>query len=130
MPAAIAFTVETDGRLPTGKSIKDAIEQVDSETDGGALYFLINCAHSDHFKGVLTDEPWMKRLRGVVANASRKSQAQLDVAEELDEGDPKELGALVGGFRKQFTHFNILGGCCGSNLSHKKYILEEAKAHS
>ena len=63
-----------------------------------------------------------------MANASRCSHAELDEAEELDEGDPDELGVLVGGMRKQYHHFNILGGCCGSNLRHMKRILEEAKA--
>ncbi|MCP4331570.1 MAG: homocysteine S-methyltransferase [Gammaproteobacteria bacterium] len=130
MPVAIAFTVETDGRLPTGVSVKEAIEQVDAESDGGALYFLINCAHPDHFTSIFSDEPWVKRLRGVVANASRCSHAELDVAVELDEGDPDELGIQVGGLRKQFPHFNILGGCCGTNLRHMKRILEEAKAAS
>ena len=77
---------------------------------------------------IFGDEPWMKRLRGVVANASRRSHAELDVADELDEGDPEELGAQVGGLRKQFSHFNFLGSCCGSNLRHMKQILEEAKA--
>ncbi|MFT5351848.1 MAG: methionine synthase I (cobalamin-dependent) [Gammaproteobacteria bacterium] len=72
----------------------------------------------------------MKRLRGVVANASRCSHAELDNAEELDEGDPNELGVQVGGLRKRFSHFTILGGCCGSNLLHMKRILEEAKAGS
>ena len=128
MPVAIAFTVETDGQLPTGVSVKEAIEQVDAESDGGALYFLINCAHPDHFTRIFSNEPWMKRLRGVVANASRCSHAELDVAEELDEGDPDELGVQVGGLRNQFSHFNILGSCCGSNLRHMKRILEEAKA--
>jgi len=127
MPVAIAFTVETDGRLPTGVSVKEAIEQVDEESDGGAIYYLINCAHPDHFTNIFSDEPWMKRLRGVVANASRCSHAELEVSEELDEGDPDELGILVGGLRKQFPHFNILGGCCGTNLRHMKRILEEAK---
>lgn len=128
MPVAIAFTVETDGCLPTGMPLKEAIEQVDAESNKGALYFLINCAHPEHFTKVLSDEPRMIRLRGVVANASRCSHAELDVAETLDEGDPEELGLQVGGLRSRFPHFNILGGCCGSNLRHMKRILIEAKA--
>ena len=127
MPVAIAFTVETDGRLPTGMPLKEAIEKVDAESNGGALYFLINCAHPDHFKDIFTNEPWMQRLRGVVANASRCSHAELDVAEELDDGDPDELGVQVGGLRRKYPHFNILGGCCGSDMRHVKRILEEAK---
>jgi homocysteine S-methyltransferase len=107
MPVSIAFTVETDGHLPTGMPLKEAIQKVDGESNGGALYFLINCAHPDHFTNVFDDKPWMDRLRGVVANASRRSHAELDGAEELDDGDPDELGVLVGGFRKRYPHFNI-----------------------
>ena len=127
MPVAIAFTVEPDGRLPTGMPLREAIERVDAESNGGALYFLVNCAHPDHFTGVFDDEPWVQRLRGVVANAPRCSHTELEVAEELDDGDPNELGIQVGGLRKRFSHFNILGGCCGSDLRHMKRILEEAK---
>ena len=128
MPVAIAFTVETDGRLPTGMSLKEAIEKVDAESDCRALYYLINCAHPDHFTGIFNDEPWMHRLRGVVANASRCSHAELEVADELDEGNPDELGTLVGGLRKPYPHFNILGGCCGSDMRHMKSILDAAKS--
>jgi S-methylmethionine-dependent homocysteine/selenocysteine methylase len=34
IPVAISFTVETDGRLPTGEPLKDAIAAVDQATDG------------------------------------------------------------------------------------------------
>jgi len=128
MPVAIAFTVETDGRLPTGMPVREAIEQVDAESNEGALYFLINCAHPDHFTRIFNKEPWMQRLKGVVANASRCSHAELEVAEKLDDGDPKELGIQIGGLRKKLLHFNILGGCCGTDLRHMKIILENAKS--
>lgn len=127
IPAAISFTVERDGRLPTGMPVREAIEQVDAASSDGALYFLINCAHPDHFGRILKNEPWMRRLRGVVANASRCSHAELESAQELDDGNPKELGLQLGGLRKKFSHFNILGACCGSDLRHMKHIIEESK---
>jgi homocysteine S-methyltransferase len=127
MPVAIAFTVETDGRLPTGMPLKEAIETVEDATDSGAAYFLINCAHPDHFTGVLTDEPWMQRLRGVVTNASRCSHAELDEAEELDDGDPDELGVLVGDLHKKFPHFTVIGGCCGTDMRHLRNIADQAQ---
>lgn len=130
MPAAIAFTVETDGCLPTGMPLKEAVEQVDVASGGNAVYFLINCAHPDHFSHALNGGPWMRRLRGVVANASRCSHTELDEAEELDAGDPDELGLLVGRLRRFYPHFNILGGCCGSDMRHMKRILEEAQSAS
>ena len=96
IPAVISFTVETDGRLPSGQALSDAIEYVDRETDGGAAYFMVNCAHPTHFRHVLDEHgAWQERLRGVRANASTKSHAELDEAEELDAGDPVELAARV-----------------------------------
>ena len=118
MPVVIAFTVEIDGRLPTGMPLREAIETVDDATDGGAAYFMINCAHPDHFSGVLADGRWMQRLRGVVTNASRCSHAELDESEELDDGDPEELGELVGALCKKFPHINVVGGCCGTDMRH------------
>ena len=53
LPVAISFTVETDGRLPSGQPLGDAIEQVDAATDGYAAYFMVNCAHPTHFEDVL-----------------------------------------------------------------------------
>ncbi len=126
LPVIIAFTVETDGHLPTGASLKEAITQVDAETDGYAAYFMINCAHPDHFENVLSDDPWMQRLRGIVANASRCSHAELDEAEELDDGDPDELGQQLAEIRSRFPHISVLGGCCGTDKRHLSSIARSA----
>lgn len=128
MPVVVAFTIETDGNLPTGMTLKDAIETVDDATGAGAAYYLINCAHPDHFSHVLTDEPWMRRLKGIVVNASRCSHAELDEAEELDDGDPQELGSQVGALRQKFPQFTVVGGCCGTDLRHMQEIAEKAKS--
>lgn len=118
LPVAIAFTVETDGLLPTGAALADAIAKVDAATDTYAEYFMINCAHPEHFEHILTQDPWVQRIRGVVANASRCSHAELDNAEELDAGNPAELGRQLGDIRQRFPHINILGGCCGTDMRH------------
>ncbi len=125
MPVAISFTVETDGHLPTGMPLREAIETVDAATDSAAAYFLINCAHPDHFSSVLTDEPWILRLKGAVANASRCSHAELDEAGELDDGDPVELGTMMGNLSKTFPHFTIFGGCCGTDMRHVRNIAQQ-----
>jgi S-methylmethionine-dependent homocysteine/selenocysteine methylase len=127
LPVVIAFTVETDGCLPTGASLEEAITQVDAATGGYAAYFMINCAHPDHFGNVLTDAPWIQRVRGIVANASRCSHAELDEAEELDDGDPNELGQQLAEIRRRFPHINVLGGCCGTDMRHMSSIARAAK---
>jgi homocysteine S-methyltransferase len=121
-PVVISFTVETDGRLPSGQALGEAIEQVDAETAGGAAYFMVNCAHPTHFEGVLEPAPWLDRLRGLRANASKKSHAELDEAEELDEGDPAELAAAYAKLRERLPNLNVVGGCCGTDHRHIEAI--------
>jgi hypothetical protein len=73
-------------------------------------YFMVNCAHPTHFDGVLAgDEPWVKRVRGLRPNASTKSHAELDEAEELDEGDPADLGARLGALRRRLPDLTVGG---------------------
>ena len=119
IPAVISFTVETDGVLPTGMAVAAAVRAVDVATDGGPAYYMINCAHPDHFAGELAnDDPALERIRGVRANASRLSHAELDECEELDDGDPDELGGQLAGLHAQLPHVNVLGGCCGTDSRH------------
>lgn len=119
MPVAISFTLETDGRLPSGDTLGDAIRVVDEATSGTVAYYMINCAHPSHFEGVVgVDEPWRERVRGLRANASTKSHAELDEAEELDEGDPRDLGHRYVTLRESLPNLNVLGGCCGTDERH------------
>jgi homocysteine S-methyltransferase len=119
IPAAISFTVETDGRLPTGQPLPDAIAQVDVETDSAAAYFMVNCAHPSHFAEMLNDDgPWRQRLVGLRANASAKSHAELDEATELDAGDPSDLAARHAALRDRLRSVTVLGGCCGTDVRH------------
>lgn len=126
LPVVIAFTVETDGKLPVGVSLEDAISEVDAATDGYPSYFMINCAHPDHFVSALEDAPWMQRIKGIVANASRCSHAELDKAVELDDGDPIELGKQLSDVRQRFPHIRVLGGCCGTDMRHMAQIAKAA----
>jgi homocysteine S-methyltransferase len=123
MPVAISFTVETDGRLPTGQTLGEAIEQVDDATGAHPAYYMINCAHPTHFERVLDPAtPWAARLRGLRANASRMSHAELDEAPELDTGDPEELGRQYAALYERLPALRVLGGCCGTDHRHIEAI--------
>jgi homocysteine S-methyltransferase len=125
LPSVISFTVETDGRLPSGESLGEAIELVDDETDGAPAYFMINCAHPSHFEDILEDNAhWVSRIHGVRANASTKSHAELDEATELDPGDPVDLGRRYRAMRDRYKQIAVLGGCCGTDCRHIKAICE------
>lgn len=125
MPCSISFTVETDGNLIGGRSLRDAVETVDRETDAAPAYFMINCAHPTHFEQALSaDAPWIGRLLGVKANASTKSHAELDESETLDSGDPIDLGRRYRRLRETYPGLRILGGCCGTDDRHVAAICE------
>jgi S-methylmethionine-dependent homocysteine/selenocysteine methylase len=119
LPAAISFTVETDGRLPSGQALGEAIEQVDRETGRSPSYYMVNCAHPTHFEFVLEQgDGWRERIAGLRANASTRSHAELDEAEELDAGDPADLAARYAELRERLPRLNVLGGCCGTDHRH------------
>jgi homocysteine S-methyltransferase len=118
LPVVISFTVETDGRLPTGRPLSDAIRLVDDSTAGAAAYFMVNCAHPDHFFHVLDGSDWTRRIRGLRCNASRLSHAELDECEVLDDGDPDEMATEYRAIVETMPWLNIFGGCCGSDLRH------------
>ena len=119
MPVVISFTVETDGRLPTGQPLREAIEQVDAATRNGPAYYMINCAHPTHFSPALAaGQPWMNRLRGLRANASTKSHKELDEATELDDGDPGDLATRYADLTAALPNLNVFGGCCGTDHRH------------
>jgi homocysteine S-methyltransferase len=119
MPVVISFTVETDGRLPTGRGLGEAIEEVDRETDGAPEYFMVNCAHPSHFARVLAEGgQWRERIHGVRANASRLSHAALDDLGLLDAGNPEELAAEMTALSEWLPNLSVLGGCCGTDHRH------------
>lgn len=129
LPAVISFTVETDGKLPSGMDLKEAIKQVDNATLNPPIYYMINCAHPTHFFDEMQkgNQEWTSRIKGIRANASCKSHSELDEATELDRGNPQELGMEHKKLKKTFSHLNVFGGCCGTDEEHVKAIATQIK---
>ncbi len=125
LPVAISFTVETDGRLPTGDTLGEAIAMVDAATESYPAYYMINCAHPSHFDDVLQEDAgWTARIGGLRANASALSHAELDAMTELDIGDPADLAARHRSLVARFPQIRVVGGCCGTDLRHVTAIAE------
>jgi S-methylmethionine-dependent homocysteine/selenocysteine methylase len=116
IPIAISFTVETDGRLPDGTSLRAAIERVDAA--GDVAYFGVNCAHPSHIQPAIEAGDWLGRIGSVLPNASAKTHAELDEAAELDEGDPAALAAEMRTLRDALPAVSVMGGCCGTDARH------------
>ena len=111
MPLALSFTVETDGRLPSGDSLAEAIQRVEQDSAGHPAYYMINCAHPAHFEHAIEElGPLASRVRGLRANASRLSHAELDVCTTLDSGNPAELGAQYAQLKHKLPELRVVGG--------------------
>jgi homocysteine S-methyltransferase len=125
IPCVVSFTVETDGRLVDGTTLRAAIEATEEATEGSPTYYMVNCAHPTHFEQALArDETWVKRIHGVRANASAKSHAELDESETLDAGDMTDLSRRYKALTRAFPSMRILGGCCGTDHRHLAAICE------
>lgn len=125
IPVVVSFTVETDGHLPSGMAVGEAITRVDEATDGAPAYFMINCAHPSHFEGELAKgASWLERVHGIRANASMRSHAELDESDTLDDGDPVDLGRRYRELGAVLPHLQVLGGCCGTDHRHIAAIAE------
>jgi homocysteine S-methyltransferase len=116
VPVMVGFTVETDGRLPDGTTLREAVALVDAEEapDG----FVVNCAHPTHIAPALEEGAWLGRIVQVNPNASTLSHAELDDAEELDTGDPALLATSYDSLRERLPGLTVIGGCCGSDSRH------------
>lgn len=125
LPIIISFTVETNGHLPSGESLEEAIQRIDVETGVYPLYYMINCAHPTHFFAQIErGGDWLSRLGGIRANASACSHAELDEATELDAGDHQELAAWYRNLKTYCPNLRSFGGCCGTDASHLTLISE------
>ena len=130
LPVVVSYTVETDGRLPDGTPLGQAITETDAATGSRSAYFMVNCAHPDHFRGVIEGgDDWRARIGGIRANASRMSHAELDEAETLDDGDPDELGRDYALLKRSLPNLTVFGGCCGTDHRHVAAIADRCVVH-
>jgi S-methylmethionine-dependent homocysteine/selenocysteine methylase len=129
LPVCISFTVETDGLLPTGETLEQAIAAVGSATESGPAYYMINCAHPGHFDHLFTaGGTWLERIKGIRANASCLSHAELDESETLDDGHPETFGKELGDLKTSSPYLSVLGGCCGTDHRHIEQICRQLKS--
>ncbi len=128
LPIDVSFTVDTDGSLPSGQPLGEGIAEVDDATSAAAKYFMVNCAHPDHFFHLLGESAWARRIRGIRCNASRLSHLELEGRDTLDDGDPAELAGRYVELRGRMPWLTVFGGCCGTDLRHVTEIAHALSA--
>jgi S-methylmethionine-dependent homocysteine/selenocysteine methylase len=118
MPVAVSFTIEEDGRLPSGETLKDAILAVDGATRSAPIYYMANCAHPEYFVDMLTPgETWTERVRGLRANAF-----DVEAVQGRKIVNKEEFLKMCRDLLETFRHINIVGGCRNVDHAHIKQI--------
>ena len=129
MPIGVSLTLTPEGRLRSGPSLREAIENVDEATDGRAAWFGTNCSHPLEFEPALYDAgPWLERLRYIRPNAARMDKIALCSLGHLEDGDPVELGEQMGEVARRLPNADIIGGCCGTDERHLSEIAKNVNA--
>jgi S-methylmethionine-dependent homocysteine/selenocysteine methylase len=119
LPLSVSFTLDSDHRLKSGPSLKEALERVDAEAgDARPDFYGINCSHPIEFEPALEAGDWMLRIRSLRPNASAKDKVDLCQLGHIDDGDPVDLGQRIGALARRYPHIDIFGGCCGTWAPH------------
>lgn len=130
IPVCLSYTVETDGHLPSGDTLAESIAATDESSDAYPVYYMINCAHPTHIVQLFSEPaPWHERLKGIRANASCLSHAELDESETLDDGDPVQFGQELAELSQLSSHLRVFGGCCGTDHRHIQHVCEGLRGH-
>lgn len=115
LPLTIAFTLDSNHRLKSGPSLRQAIESVDAETgEDRPDFYGINCSHPLEFEPALEPGDWIKRVRSLRPNASAMDKIALCKIGHLEDGDPVDLGRRMGALSRRYPHIDVWGGCCGT----------------
>jgi S-methylmethionine-dependent homocysteine/selenocysteine methylase len=121
IPYIISFVLSRDGRILDGTNIIDAIEIIDSRTVNKPLGYLFNCSFPAFICPDKQPKKLFKRLIGCQANASSMDHCDLDGAAQLEAETVSEWGSLMLKLNYEYV-MKILGGCCGTNGEHLRYI--------
>lgn len=129
VPLNVSFTLDSNHRLQSGPSLKEAIESVDAQAgDAKPDYYGINCSHPLEFEPALEPGDWMLRVRSLRPNASAKDKIDLCKIGHIEDGDPVDLGQRMGGLARRYPHIDVWGGCCGTWAPHLNEIARNVRA--
>ena len=126
MPSIISFTIGKNGTLIDGTPIHDAIASIDDTVERKPLCYMANCVHPAIVYQALSrpcnlTETVRSRFKGIQANTSSLSYAELDGAEDLKSSDPEDFSAAMMRLKTD-KGLVIMGGCCGTDHRHMEAV--------
>ena len=124
IPFTLSFTLETDGNIPGGQSLEEALRECE-------LYFKIhnlkepvaygvNCCHPLHFD-LAFGEYTKSKISFFKGNSSTLSHAELEKSDSIDNGNPEEWAEQEKNLVDKWD-LKIIGGCCGTGAEHIDHL--------
>lgn len=129
LPLSISFALDSSHRLNSGPTLREAIETIDAAAgEHRPAFYGINCSHPFEFMPAIEPGDWFQRVRSLRPNAAAADKISLCTLGHLEEGDPTQLGSLMGQLAAQFPHLDVWGGCCGTWDVHLDKIASKVRA--
>ena len=126
IPYIISYVINRNGNVLDGTSLVDAINRVDDKTAIPPLGYMVNCSYPTFLCANKQPAMLFKRLLGYAANASSLDHCELDGSEQLESESVSEWGDSMLELNKK-QGVKILGGCCGTDGEHLKYIADRCE---
>jgi S-methylmethionine-dependent homocysteine/selenocysteine methylase len=129
LPYIISFMVYSNGKLPDGHTIHQAIETIDKSVKKKPLCYMSNCVHPQILSEALAhpDNQTMlvkERFRGIQANAAYADPNELEQSCTVISSSPNELAKSIAQLSKT-VDLKICGGCCGTDGKHLRAMINK-----
>ncbi|MCP5005653.1 MAG: homocysteine S-methyltransferase family protein [Planctomycetes bacterium] len=119
----LSFVIDRTGHMMDGTTLDEAFRTIDKSSGRPPLGFMINCSHPSFFKPETETQNVLSRLIGYQANASDKDHSSLDGITDIQVSDIETWGKSMIALNRKYN-IKILGGCCGTNSEHLKYLVK------
>lgn len=126
VPYFISFVIDRSGCVLDGTQLIDAIDEIDNQAVVSPLGYMVNCSYPTFLCADKQPERLFERFMGYSANASSLDHCDLDGAEQLESEGVSEWGDSMLELNERYG-VRVLGGCCGTDAQHLKYIAKGTK---
>ncbi|WP_330387738.1 homocysteine S-methyltransferase family protein [Lacrimispora sphenoides] len=114
-----------------GTANADAIAYIDGLVQPKPVCYMSNCVHPGIVYQALlqpfNQNALVHRFRGIQANTSPLSYAELDGSLDLKCSDPEPFAEEMMKLRR-ISSMNIYGGCCGTDGRHMEQVARRLRA--
>ncbi|MBW7988942.1 MAG: homocysteine S-methyltransferase family protein [Planctomycetes bacterium] len=122
-PYIISFVINRSGCVLDGTSLWEAIQNIDGATRQQPLCYMVNCSYPTFLCAEKQPTNLFSRLIGYQANASSLNHCDLDESTQLETENVVDWGEEMLRLNRKYG-MKILGGCCGTGVTHLRYLAE------